>query len=488
MARDLTSLLAGLRDSTVQGRTDVAISQLAYHTNDCVPNALFVAMPGTRTDGAVFIDDAIAKGARVIVTEHPFVPPTDITCITVQNARRALAELAAEWFAHPSRSLGLIGVTGTNGKTTLTYLLEALWRATGRSPGVIGTVNYRYANSVTPAAATTPQSLDLQRLLATMREAHVTDVVMEVSSHALDQERVAACAFDGAVFTNLSQDHLDYHRDMTTYGAAKARFFTDVLAASPKKARFAVINGDDPFGATLATQCDVPVWRYGLRERTNEISARDIRSDAHGTTLTIVSPNGAHNFHMPLVGEFNVYNVLAAFTTGLSLGLLPDVMCAALSRAPQVPGRLERVTNARGIDLFVDYAHTPDALMNVLKVVKPLTRGRLITVFGCGGDRDPAKRSLMGAAVAQYADVAVVTSDNPRTEDPGKIIADILPGLSGCAHVVVADRKSAIYEAARVAVLGDSVVIAGKGHEDYQIIGTEKRHFDDCEVARDAFV
>ena len=407
------------------------------------------------------------------------------------SAPEALRELA-RCLGSAAECGRLIGVTGTNGKTTITYLLEAILNAAGRNPGVIGTVSYRYAGTVEPARYTTPESVDLQRLLSQMIDAGVDSCAMEVSSHALAQDRVAACRFDCAVFTNLTPEHLDYHGQMDSYFAAKASLFEKLILAGGKAEAFAVINGDDPYGREIAQRCLVPKLIYGVGDKS-DIRGSDLRFSSEGLTMRVATPGGSIDLRSRLCGRFNALNILAATSVAWRWGVSLDVIRHAVGTVEVVPGRFQAVANDRGILALVDYAHTPDALENVLTYARELkggSDGRLIAVFCCGGDRDRAKRPMMGKAAGRLADVIIVTSDNPRTEKPTSIISEILPGVKeaagplrgGIGYEVIENRRQAIARAVRLAWPGDVIVVAGKGHEDYQIIGSQRLRFDDREV------
>lgn len=493
----LGAIIEGLACRVV-GASDCAIHGLAYHSAAVQPGALFFALPGAKVDGQAFVDDAMRRGAVAVVTERAMDLPSHVTSVQVSNAREAMARCAARWFADPTMQLRLIGVTGTNGKTTTTYLLESIWQAQARASGVIGTVNYRYGDTVLPAPTTTPESYDVQALCCRMRDAGVTDVAMEVSSHALTQHRVTACRFDGAIFTNLSQDHLDYHADMTAYAQAKRRLFAEVLGASRKADRFAVINADDPASTTMMDGCVGRVITYGM-EAPADCSPVRFTSTLDGIGMDVRLPDGVLPIRSPLLGRFNGHNILAAVAAAWAMRIPAVAIAEGVARLAVVPGRLERVAAMRDVTVLVDYAHTPDALQHVVGTLRGLALHRLITVFGCGGDRDRAKRPLMGAAAAQESDLVIVTSDNPRSEDPYTIMAQIVPGVrryldrewtslddtaQGRGYCVEVDRSKAIAQALAWARPGDMVLVAGKGHEDYQIIGSEKRHFDDREVVR----
>ncbi|MBI4367235.1 MAG: UDP-N-acetylmuramoyl-L-alanyl-D-glutamate--2,6-diaminopimelate ligase [Deltaproteobacteria bacterium] len=492
----LAELMRGMDVAIAAEAGRQEITGLAYHSGRVRPGNLFVAIAGGRADGATFVPAAVAAGAAAVVSAHPVPVPAHVANVVTPDPRRALAELAARYYGDPSRAVRLVGVTGTNGKTTATYLLEAVWRSARRRPGVIGTVNVRYNGVTHEASTTTPESLDLQATLAAMRDAGVQDIVMEVSSHALIQSRVVACHLDGALFTNLTQDHLDYHASMEDYAAAKERLFTACLAASAKPAPWAAINMDDAVGAEFAARCPARVVRYGVRPPGDAAQARGewvyaaaCACTIDGIRMEVVTPAVRYPLQSPLIGRFNAANCLGVAAAAHAMGIPPDAVQAGIRAVQGVPGRMEAVSNPAGLTVLVDYAHTPDALRNVLAALRDLSPRRILTVFGCGGDRDPGKRPLMGAEVARGSDLAFVTSDNPRTEDPAAIIAAIVPGFghARAPYRCIADRRAAIHAALAAAGPGDAVLIAGKGHEDYQIVGTVKRHFDDREVVREYF-
>lgn len=475
------------------GGPDPDIRSVHYRSQSVGPGGLFVAVPGQVADGHAFVDDAVARGAVALVTQRSV--DTHVPCVVVADSRNALARISDAFYGHPSQGLKLIGITGTNGKTTITYLLESMLRAAGQSPGVVGTVNYRYAGQTFENPVTTPESLDLQHILSEMTRAGVTHAALEVSSHAIDLSRVDGCQFDVAAFTNLTQDHLDYHETMDAYWACKQRLFTDYLARGAKKDRaVAVLNTGNPYGRELvdtlrASVADRPVMTYGMHGADNHVRPGPVVRDADGIRGEIASPVGNMVFRSRLVGEHNLENILCAVAIGLALDLPREAIRDGLSALACVPGRLERVESKTGRHVFVDYAHTPDALDNVLRALAELTPGRLVCVFGCGGDRDREKRPLMGKIAADRADVVMVTSDNPRTENPQEIIDDILAGMSPRREgpeenrvpgvEVIVDRRQAIRRGLMAAGPGDVVLIAGKGHETYQILGTDKLPFDD---------
>lgn len=507
--KTFSGLLTGLPDELLRAaRLDeralgLSVSLVTSDSRQVRPGAVFVAIRGASQDGHQFISSVQEQGAAAIVGEAPVPFDLRIPYLRVPDARQALALLAANFHGRPSESMLVLGVTGTSGKTTTTYLIESILQAAGRKVGVIGTVNFRYGGKIFDSTHTTPGSVELQHLLAQMRAAGCDSVVMEVSSHALKQHRTSFIAFDGVVFTNLSPEHLDFHPDMEDYFRAKRLLFTDMVefALSRGKQPFGAINGNDPYGKRLIQELlshPYPGFRW---------------SDFLGAELTIdlngirgrVPDLGNLELRSELTGRFNAENVLGAVAVTRGLGIAPAAIVSGVSALQLVPGRLERVPNDQGIHVLVDYAHKPDALEKVLRTLSEV-RGsnRLITVFGCGGDRDRKKRPVMGRISVEISDHVVVTSDNPRTEDPDSIIREILKGILVDAsdpefskprakYEVEPDRKKAIALAISKAQGGDIVLIAGKGHEDYQIIadpgspgGTRKIHFDDREVAAEA--
>ena len=495
----LSELITAIEPSpdTPLAGDDPDIVSIHYHTADVQPGGLFVAIPGLAADGHDFIDRAVAKKAAAVVAARPVDAPVPV--IVTGDTRAALALLSARFYGNPAADLVLIGLTGTNGKTTTAYIIESILAQAGLSVGVIGTIEYRFAGRRGENPMTTPESSDLQRILCEMRHAGVTHVVMEVSSHALDLARVYGCRFAAAVFTNLSQDHLDYHPDMAHYWACKKRLFTEHLANTGKSAA-AVINSNDGRAADLIES--LPSGKSApVILTTGDAPAATIRpvactTSGAGMSVTLATPSGPLDIRSPLVGRHNLENVMNAVAVGLHLDVPLETIGRGVASLAAVPGRLEPVPNNQGIYVYVDYAHTPDALENVLQALVPLRQAGIICVFGCGGDRDRAKRPLMGAIAGRLSDITVVTSDNPRTEDPEAIIAEILDGdlqssprldpaglKSGNArrngHLVEPDRHRAIKLAIDLAHPGDIVLIAGKGHETYQIRGTEKIGFDD---------
>ena len=475
----------------IECRGDHGISVCAI-TDDsrCVrEGSVFVAVKGEHVDGHRFIPAAIQAGMAALVVEQP-VAGVSTPFVRVTNSKKALGLLGSRFYGEPSSNLRMIGVTGTNGKTTTTYVCKALLEALGHRVGLIGTVAYQIGKDTIPASHTTPGALELQQLLARMVSDGCTTAVMEVSSHALAQDRIAGCEYDVAVFSNLTQDHLDFHKTMEEYFQAKLRLFTGLTGPKPDKR--AIVNIDDPAGEQIKRMCQVPVWTYGLKAKA-DLRSEDVRLSLGGTTFVAVTPAGSFPVESHLVGEHNVYNLLAAIGVALHEGATPNQVREAVSHVTNVPGRFERVMAGQAFTVVVDYAHTEDALVRLLMAAQTLKIGRIITVFGCGGDRDRGKRPKMGAAAVQYSDVVILTSDNPRTEDPLSILQEVEAGVIEAlkerprvSYRKFADRREAIDSAIREARVNDMVLIAGKGHEDYQIIGTKKFHFDDREVAREA--
>jgi UDP-N-acetylmuramoyl-L-alanyl-D-glutamate--2,6-diaminopimelate ligase len=475
----LDELTRGMETVSRSGPLPETVGGLHYDSRQIQPGWAFAAIPGERVDGNQFVAEARERGASVIFSEQP--PQSGLAWVRVGNARRALAQAAANWFGRPAERLKLIGVTGTNGKTTTTWLIETMLRQAGWRTGLVGTIEYHIGAAVLPAPHTTPESYDLQHLLARMVEADCRAAVMEVSSHALAMERVWGCGFEAAVFTNLTQDHLDFHGTMENYAAAKRRLFEGRGAAAP---RAAVVNAEDEHTPAMLRGYRGEVIRFGFSPEA-EVRATNLAQEPEGMRFDLCGPGGfAGAVRCPLIGRVNALNVLAALGVGWALGLDPAAMVEGAARWPRVRGRFEAVTAGQPFAVLVDYAHTPDALANVLALARELAAGRVLAVFGCGGDRDRGKRMLMGRAAQAGADWTMVTSDNPRSEDPMAIIHDIVHGLEGWSGGIEPDRRAAIRAALGEARAGDVVVIAGKGHETYQIAGEEKTHFDDAEEAR----
>jgi len=479
----LSELLSSMRQLAASGPQEVEVCGLTHDSRRVRPGFIYCALKGERVDGEAFIDDAIEAGAVAILSEAE-ASRTGVAWLRSPDARRAMAVLAAAFYGHPSGALRVAGVTGTNGKTTVAFLLHHLMRASRGRAGLMGTVFYDDGLDRFPASHTTPESVDLQEWLSRMVAHGCGGVAMEVSSHALVQRRTEGIAFDAAIFTNLTQDHLDFHGTMEAYFEAKARLF-DGLAAQSGKKPTAIINTDDPAGRRLVTRLGerVRVVRYGLGVNA-EYRATNVRFDASGTQYQLEVGERKLLVRLPLIGRFNVSNSLAALAGATACGLNLREAVANLAQAPQVPGRLESVAVRRPFRVFVDYAHTPDALENALVTLRELSPRRLLAVFGCGGDRDAGKRPLMGAVAARLADYTILTSDNPRGEPPAGIMDEIKAGFTSPAFELVEDRRQAIGRAIDLAQEGDIVLIAGKGHENYQIFADRTVDFDDRLVAR----
>ena len=484
MKERLDALLAGL-EAELSGDPATQICDVACDSRAVGSGALFVALRGAQTDGHRFVAEAASRGAAALLVEEvPPDVPDGVALAVVRDTRRVFGEVAARVFDHPARDMSLVGVTGTNGKTSTVRLLESIFATLGRRVGSVGTVSVRWPGAEEMAGLTTPDPAELQRTLARMRAAGVDTAVLEVSSHSLEQHRVEPLRFEAAVFTNLTQDHLDYHGEMESYARAKARLFGEYLDG------VAVLNAADPYAETMreaARRADRDVVSFA-RGTAAGADVRTLREDVRldGARLEVDCRGAPLELELRLPGDFQVENALAAVATAAALEVPAGVIARGVAACEAVPGRLERVGTERPV-VFVDYAHTPDALDRVLGRVRPFVTGRLIVVFGCGGDRDRRKREPMARAACAHGDHVIATSDNPRTEDPEEILRDVARGLSG-AHEIVADRRSAIARAVAMAEPDDVIVIAGKGHEDYQIVGTERRPFDDRVEARAALL
>lgn len=488
MSKTCAELFVGM-ECTILGNPDEKVEGLAYRSDRVQPGDMFFCIVGLTADGHSYAQDAIDRGAKVLVVERKvyLADATDVTEVVVADSRKAMAQVAANFYDKPSVDLALVGVTGTNGKTTTTYLIEQIARAAGKRTGVIGTVGNRLGDVQEKSARTTPESPDLQHLFARMRDARCDVVAMEVSSHALDLVRTWGTSFAVTAFTNLTQDHLDYHHTFDAYFEAKALLFSSAYPARR------VISIGDKWGRELFRRCSEAgdnIITTGF-DASAQIHPVEVNYGLAETSIVLDVRGKRLAFTYPLVGKFNVENIMTAFGVGLQLGISAEDVARALSVVPQVPGRLERVKAPAEsqVAVYVDYAHTPDALSKAIASIKALSNGRTIVVFGCGGDRDASKRSIMGRASLE-ADFAVVTSDNPRSENPDAIIKDILAGMADGTDRfdVVPDRREAIARAIAVAEPGDAVLVAGKGHEDYQIIGDQVLPFDDRLVAAEELV
>lgn len=500
----VASIVGASSDARVaRGDASVAIEDVRIDSRQVQPGDLFVAIRGEDLDGTTFLGAALTSGARAVAVEADQVDRIadiagDATIIACGSAREFAAEAAAECAGRPSAELVLVAITGTSGKTTTSFILEKIFAAAGHRTGLVGTIEYRFADERIPAPLTTPDAVTLQGLLRQMVDAGVTHAVMEASSHALSQGRLHATACDAGIYTNLSRDHLDFHADLEEYAAAKARLFREVLPASGKPS-FAVLNAGDPEGRRLADDLPTPHVTFG---EGGDVSADGVESDLDGIRGTLVFGEERVSFTSGLIGAPHLQNVLAASAAAWRLGIPTEAIVRGLASCDGVPGRLEPVREGQPFAVIVDYAHKPDALERTLESLRELTEARLIVVFGCGGDRDVGKRKIMGEIAGRLADLVILTSDNPRTEDPLAILEAIETGVqeTACARVaqealgqrggeeyaVVPERRAAIQRSIEVARAGDLVLIAGKGHEDYQIVGKTKRHFDDREEIRRA--
>ncbi len=466
---------------------EVEINKLQYDSRKIKRDDCFVALKGKTSDGHIYLQGAISNGAKVIVVQDdnilpdPFCMHIGIIKVVVPDTRKALAVMSSNFYGHPSKKLKFIGITGTNGKTTTSHLVKSILEVSGEKVGLVGTIEYKIGDRVIPATHTTPESLELNELFASMVNEKCTAVSMEVSSHALDQSRVFGLDFNVAIFTNLTQDHLDYHGTMEKYYEAKKTLFTNLKPSS-----CAVINHDDRRGVQIRDIINTRTISYGITSAA-DVQVKNMKFSIAGTELTLNNGHGEFTFTTPLIGKFNVYNVLGAYSAGIALGIPRENIIAGINNVKNVRGRFERVISPAGWTAIIDYAHTPDAIENCLITIHDIlptkNRGRIITVFGAGGDRDKTKRPLMGRIVGEYSDIVIVTSDNPRTENPEKIIDDIMHGIIHHASVLrEKNRRTAIECAVNCAQPGDIILVAGKGHEDYQVIGKEKIHFSDREV------
>ena len=479
--------LAEIVDGRLTGDGDLPVTDVSHDSRRAGPGTLFAAVKGALFDAHKFLPQVMQQGAAGVLSESEPQADFEGAWIQVKSIRRAMALAAAEVHGHPSRDLKLVGITGTNGKTTIAYLIASIPEAAGEPVAMTGTVEYRLGAERLKADRTTPEATDMQRMLRQAVDVGCKVAVMECSSQAMDFHRCDSLEYEVAVFTNLTRDHLDYHKTMENYWYAKQRLFDGRLGSQP---RVSVVNIDDSYGRELVDKLKAAgqnVVTYGLNS-TADVMARDPQFSLNGMDFTLVTPEGEQSFRSPLVGPPHIYNTLAAVASGLALGYGLDVIKAALEKCTGAPGRFERVPHDGDFAVVVDYAHTDDALLNVLKTARDVTHGKIITVFGCGGDRDRSKRAPMGEAAGRLSDVVILTSDNPRMEDPEQILADAEAGIkeTGKPYRKISDRREAIHEAILAAQKDDLVLIAGKGHEDYQILGREVFHFDDKEVAREA--
>lgn len=488
---NLFSIIPGTSNYTL---SEAEVSGVFNDARLVVPGSVFVAIRGSKLDGHSFLGDAVAKGAAALVVEDKAKVPAGYAGFVWQteNSRETLDLLASRYYLDPGQELFCVGVTGTNGKTSVTYMTEAILNAGKIPTGVIGTVNHHLLDKVWPSEMTTPDPVFLQKRLREFRDDGAMAVAMEVSSHALDQKRVDSVPFNTVIFTNLTRDHLDYHETMDQYFEAKQRLFTDLLWKTEKSPCYAIVNTADKYGRRLKVADPAVLWTYGSKD--SDIRYEILKMDFALTHFKVQTPMGEGEIRLPMSGTHNVMNALAALGAGLSAGIPLEICISALDSFTGVPGRLQSVPNKQDLAVFVDYAHSPDALENVLTALTKVRENlnspaKIWTVFGCGGDRDKGKRPLMAQMALRFSDHVVITSDNPRTEDPQSIINDILVGVAGADKskaTVYIDRKEAIHQTIKRAQPGDVVLIAGKGHEDYQIIGKEKFPFSDVKVAEDA--
>lgn len=477
----LKQLLTGISYEVQQGSDEIELSDFQYDSRKIEKDSLFVAITGFQTDGHKYIPMAVEKGAAAVLCEHPVEGvPNGVTVVLTPNNRQALAVLSANFYGHPSDEMRTVGVTGTNGKTSTTYLMKSILDRQGSKVGIIGTIENRIGDKVLHAERTTPESKELQALLRQMQQEQVTDVVMEVSSHSLDLHRVDGISFDVAIFTNLTQDHLDYHKTMENYRAAKGLLF--------RRAKKSVINLDDAASAYMQAQSQGEVLTFGV-DTPADLMASRIDITAEGTAFRLQWQGKEYPVRLHTPGRFSVYNALGAAGACLLLGIPVEEIIAGLEENPGVSGRFQTVRSRKGYQAVVDYAHTPDGLENVLRTANEFVKGKLIAVFGCGGDRDRTKRPIMGEIGGRLAGYCILTSDNPRTEDPMAILRDVEAGIckTDCPYELIADRREAIRRAVALAEAGDVILIAGKGHETYQIFPEGTIHFDDMEEVRKAF-
>lgn len=487
MPKTLQELIDLLPAAEAFGETRREITAIVYDSRAARPGSLFIALSGSKVDGHDYVEAACRQGAVAVLVEKPVAVPAGVTVVRVPATRQAMQVVAPYFFDYPSRKLRLIGVTGTNGKTTTTHLIRAILMAAGHRVGLVGTIHTIIDRQVLPVKNTTPDVVDLQAIFAEMVAAGVQYAVMEVSSHALALGRVSGSEFDVGVFTNMTRDHLDFHITFENYIDAKAELFRMLTAAGAvKTGKAAVVNGDDAAASAMLSSCACRKLTYGV-EKAADLKAVDIDVRAGGASFTVTGPFGRLPLDLKITGVFNVYNVLAAAGAALAEGVEPTVIKEALEAFESVPGRFELVDAGQPFSVIVDYAHTPDGLENILRTARQFARRRIIVVFGCGGDRDRTKRPIMGRLAGQYGDVVIATSDNPRSEDPLAILAEIEVGLkeSGKDYEIIADRRQAIAHAISLAQPEDVVIIAGKGHETYQILKDKTIDFDDREVARE---
>ena len=475
----------------IEGNPEKQIAGISADSRTVKAGYLFVCIPGAHVDGSEYAVQAVEKGACAILASKHLELPAQVTQITVPDIHAAMEDMVPFFYDYPGKKMRMIGVTGTNGKTTTTHIIAHILRSAGYHVGVIGTIHALIDDEELPIHNTTPDVVELQQFLALMCDRGITHVVMEVSSHALAMNRVAGCEYDTAVFTNLTQDHLDYHKTFDNYFAAKAKLFQSLSGSDlVKENKTAIINIDDPYGQKMLTMCSCKVLTYGV-EKDADLKGANLKVGLKGSSFDVAGPFGNVSLQMKLTGLFNVYNTLAAIGAAHAEGVSTEIIDKAIQEFQAVAGRFELVEAGQDFAVVVDYSHTPDSLEKALTTARAMKPKRIIAVFGCGGDRDRTKRPIMGKIAAENADIPIVTSDNPRSENPDAIVAEVEEGVKqglkqGQQHEVIVDRRSAINRAIELAQTGDIVVIAGKGHETYQILNTGTIHFDDREVAREA--
>lgn len=476
----ISNIISGINGARIEGE-DCDIDSLVYNTQDLKNgenSPLFFCIEGFKTDGHIYAQKAAQNGAAAVVVSKNVNIDKDITKVWVKDTREAMALMAANFYNRPSEAMKLIGITGTNGKTTSTFMLKSIIDSNGEKTGLLGTIYNIIGDKKEEAKRTTPESLDLQRIFGEMRSSGVNSCIMEVSSHSLELKRVHGVDFKVGIFTNLTQDHLDFHGTMENYFNAKMLLF--------KNCETSVINVDDEFGQRAINLLNNRVITYGIDNKA-DIMAKDISISGEGTNFILVYKNEEIKMSLHLPGKFNVYNALGCAGAAIALNIPLDVIKRGLESLESVPGRSEKINSKKGFTVVIDYAHTPDGIVNILNTAREYTKGRLIALFGCGGDRDKTKRPKMGMAAGSIADYCIVTSDNPRTENPDEIINDILPGINQtkCPYDIIVDRMEAIKSALKMAQGGDVVVIAGKGHETYQVLKDKTIHFDEKEIVLD---
>lgn len=471
----LSDILKDIDTIRIDGSIDMDIKSIYYDSRQVTPDSLFFCLEGQKTDGHNFAGAAVKSGARAVVLEKNVDLMNNITKILVKDSRLAMGLMAKNFYGSPADNMTLIGVTGTNGKTTTTYLIKSILEQQGRTVGLVGTITNIIGSRKIPAERTTPESPDLYKLFREMAESDVDSVVMEVSSHSLDLKRIAGCNYDIGIFTNLTQDHLDYHGTIDNYRSSKAKLFN--------QSKVAVINIDDDNGRIIRENIKGQVITYGIK-RSADVYARDLEITSKGVTFSLHLFGESVGVGLSIPGIFSVYNAMAAAAAAYSLGIPVDVIKKGLETVRGVPGRFELLNTDTDYSVILDYAHTPDGLENILTTARDITKGRIITLFGCGGDRDPSKRPVMGEIAGDKSDFCIITSDNPRNEEPIDIINDIIPGVlkTSCPYVVIEDRREAIKYALENAKKDDVIILAGKGHETYQIIKDRTYHFDEKEI------